>query len=79
MRAKDSGTREETTITAEIVNKLIEPRTGGLPADDDENHGIDPIGDLNIGACQPVIRDLDWRTINRASILHGGMRTGERG
>jgi len=82
MRVKDFMIREEVTMTAdstvdESTITLLEPRTGGVPVADDQNHLMDFVKDLDIGARQPVPRLIDARNIERGSTLQGDMRTGD--
>lgn len=66
MRLNDFRMRDTMTITAdgtvdERIISVIEPRTGGLPAANNKNHGIDFATYLNFGARPPLTRSIDPR------------------
>jgi hypothetical protein len=82
MRAKEFMMREEITIMAdstvdESKNPLIELRTGGLPLEDDKNHLVDLVKDLDIGTRQPLSWPVGQRIMDRALMRHRGTRMGE--
>jgi hypothetical protein len=82
MGANDFMMREEITSMAErtvdeSIISLWEPRTGGLPVADDENHLNDHVKDLNIAARQAMDWPMDQRNLDRLSTRQGGRRRGE--